>query len=143
MHAEKTGVRNRRLRKGATVVEFAITVPILFLTLFAAIEFSRVNTIRHSVANAAYEGARCGIVPGATETDARGAATDIMTAVCVRDAVVTVNPSVITADTSEISVTIDVPLDQNGWVTPKFFAGGVLTGSCTLARERYETVFVP
>lgn len=143
MHTARVGVRNRRLRKGATLVEFAITVPILFLVVFAAIEFSRVNTIRHSVANAAYEGARRGIVPGATETDARDAALAILTAVCVRDAVVTMNPSVIAEDTSEITMTIDVPLDQNGWITPKFFAGDVLTSSCTLARERYDTVFVP
>ena len=143
MYAARTGVRNRRRRKGATLVEFAITVPILFLVVFAAIEFSRVNMIHHTVANAAYEGARRGIVPGATEADARGTALAILTAVFVKDAEVTVSPSVITEDTSEIALTIDVPLDQNGWITPKFFAGDVLTNSCTLARERYDTVFVP
>lgn len=143
MHTARLRVRKRRLRKGASLVEFAVTVPILFLVVFAAVEFSRVNTIRHSVANAAYEGARRGIVPGATATDAQDAAVAILTAVCVRDAEVTLTPAVITADTSEITVKIDVPLDQNGWITPKFFAGDVLTSSCKLARERYDTVFVP
>jgi Flp pilus assembly protein TadG len=143
MDTARRPIRKRRLRKGAALVEFALTVPILFLVVFAAIEFSRVNTIRHSVANAAYEGARRGIVPGATAADARSAASSILTAVCVRDAEVTVSPSVIDADTSEITVSITVPLDQNGWITPKFFEGDILNSSCTLARERYETVFVP
>jgi len=143
MHTARIGVRKRRLRKGAVLVEFALTAPILFLVVFAAIEFSRVNTIRHSVANAAYEGARRGIVPGATATDARDAALAILNAVCVRNVEVTVEPSVITAGTSEITMTIDVPLDQNGWITPKFFKGDVLKSSCTLAREKYDTVSVP
>ena len=143
MQTARLGVRKRRLRKGAVAVEFGLAAPILFLVVFAAIEFSRVNTIRHSVANAAYEGARRGIVPGATETDARGAAWAILNAVCVRDAVVTVDPAVIGADTSEITMTIDVPLNQNGWITPKFFEDDVLKSSCTLAREQYDTVFVP
>ncbi len=139
----RSPIRRRRHRKGASLVEFALTVPILFLVMFAAIEFSRVNTIRHSVANAAYEGARRGIVPGASAADARGAALSILTAVCVREAEVKVNPSVIDADTSEITVTIDVPLNQNGWITPKFFGDDILQSSCTLAREQYDTVSVP
>ncbi len=143
MNTARSPIRKRRLRKGASLVEFAITVPILFLVMFAAIEFSRVNTIRHSVANAAYEGARRGIVPGASAADARGAALSILTAVCVREAEVEVNPSVIDADTAEITVTIDVPLNQNGWITPKFFDDDILQSSCTLAREQYDTVSVP
>ena len=58
-----------RKRTGATTVEFAITVPILFSLLFTAFEFSRMNVIRQTAVNAAYEGARRGIVPGASETD--------------------------------------------------------------------------
>ncbi len=45
-----------RTRRGATTVEFAITVPILFAVVFTAFEFSRMNVIRHTAVNAAYEG---------------------------------------------------------------------------------------
>ena len=58
-------------RTAAVVVEFAICAPILFLFFFASLEFSRVNMIRQSVENAVYEGARRGIVPGATAANCR------------------------------------------------------------------------
>ena len=64
----------RRTRTAAVVVEFAICAPILFLFFFASLEFSRVNMIRQSVENAVYEGARRGIVPGATAANCRASA---------------------------------------------------------------------
>ncbi len=42
----------KRARRGATLVEFALVVPILFLLFFAAVEFARVAMIRHTVDNA-------------------------------------------------------------------------------------------
>ena len=58
---------NRRvsdaLRRGAVAVEFAITVPFLFLILFGSIEFSRANMLRQTVSQAAYEAARRGDIP--------------------------------------------------------------------------------
>ncbi len=54
-------------------VEFAICFPLLLLFFFAAFEFCRANMIRQTADNAAYEGARRAIVPGATAEDARAA----------------------------------------------------------------------
>ena len=45
-------------RRGAAAVEFAMTVPILFMLLFAALELGRMNMIRQTANNAAYEAAR-------------------------------------------------------------------------------------
>ena len=53
-------------RAGATAVEFAIVAPIFFLIMLASFEFSRLNVIRHTADNAAYEAARHAMVPGAT-----------------------------------------------------------------------------
>jgi Flp pilus assembly protein TadG len=118
-------------------VEFALTVPLLFMIVFAAIEFSRVNVIRHTVDNAAYEGARDGVYPGATAADVRATAQSILNAVGTAGAVITVTPSNIQENTPEVTVRVEVPLDQNGWIFPSFFAGRTLTGSSTLAREEY------
>ena len=51
-------------RKGAQVVEFALTVPILFMLVMAGIEFYRISMLRQFAENVSYEAARNIIVPG-------------------------------------------------------------------------------
>ncbi len=126
---------SRSQRLGAVAVEFALTAGLLFLVIFTAIEFMRVNTIVNSAENAAYEGARTGIVPGATVKEVKAAATSMIQAIGVRGATVTVDPTPIAEDTPEITVTIAVPLDKNSFVAPRFFLGDTLTKTCTLSRE--------
>lgn len=136
-------IRHRRLRRhadrrGAMLVEFAITVPILFLLIFASVEFCRVNVIRHTADNAAYEAARRGVVPGATADAVRALATSVMQAVSADTVTVAVTPDVITNDTPEITVTVTVPLDANGWIAPAFFEGKTLVRTCTMSREKID-----
>lgn len=130
--------RSRPRRKGAVTVEFAITAPILFLIIFSMIEFARFNMIRHGIDTAAYEGARRGIVPGATANDVETTAKKILTAVSTVGGTVTVNPSTLTPDTTEITVTVQVAIDKNGWIVPRFFQPSTLSRSCTLAREKTQ-----
>ena len=47
---------------GATVVQFAIIAPLLFLLIFGVIEFSLLLFNKHVINNACSEGARAGIV---------------------------------------------------------------------------------
>jgi Flp pilus assembly protein TadG len=110
---------------------------------FASLEFSRVNMIRQSVENAVYEGARRGIVPGATAADCQASAQAVLNTVLARDATIDVTPAVITKDTTEVTVDIAVPVNSNSWVIPTFFANRTISGSMTLARERFETSSVP
>ena len=84
---------HRSKRKGVAAVEFAITAPILFLIFFAMIEFARFNMIRHGIDSAVYEGARRGIVPGATADDVTLSAEAILRAVSTTNATVTVVPA--------------------------------------------------
>lgn len=128
--------RTSQRSRGATTVEFALCAPVLFLFVFASFEFSRVNSLRQSAENAAYEACRRGIVPGATADDVRASANLVLDSVFARDVEVTVTPSVITESTSEVAVDIVVPLDQNSWIFPRFFAGREITSSLSLARER-------
>ena len=61
--------RNSKLatrRTGATAVEFAIVAPIFYTLVIASLEFGRLNIIRHTADQAAYEAARFAMVPGAT-----------------------------------------------------------------------------
>lgn len=128
----------KRSRRGATTVEFAIVAPIFFLLLLASFEFSRLNVMRHTADNAAYEAARHAMVPGATVSEAVTKANTILRTVGTRGARVTINPTVLGPDVDTISVRVDVPLDQNGWVVPRFTKGSTITAQSTLRTERAE-----
>jgi Flp pilus assembly protein TadG len=139
-------VKHRRAnddRQGAVVVEFAICAPLLFLFFFAALEFSRVNMIRQTVENAVYEGCRRGVVPGATADGCRAAAQSVLNSVSALGADIDVTPATITDDSTEVTVAIVVPINENSWVTPFFFENMSVSGSMTLRRERYNNQRVP
>lgn len=139
MIARRRSPNRRSARRGATTVEFAIVAPVFLLVLFSMFEFSRLNVLRHTADNAAYEAARVAMVPGATVADAQAAANRLLTIVGARGATVTATPGTITPETEEVTVTINVPLDQNGWVVPKFTRGKSLTSRSTLRTERVQT----
>jgi len=126
-------------RTGATAVEFAIVAPLFFLILFAMFEFSRANVLRHTADNAAYEASRKAIVPGATADQAIAEANRLLTAVGARGASVSVNPPVLGIDTRSVTVTVEVPMDQNALVLPRFTSSMVLRAESTLRTERVET----
>jgi len=131
--ATKRRPRNRR--KGAAAVEFAITAPVLFLFVFTSVEFARMNMIRHTVDNAAYEAARAGIVPGATSENVEGRARSIMSYVGAVGVDVVITPTVILPETEEVTVEVSVPCNHNGFLAPHFFADSVLAGTTTMTRE--------
>ncbi len=124
-------------RRGATIVEFAITAPIVFLLFFAAFEFSRMNMVRHTMDIAAYEGAREGIVSGATGDEVVTRVNSLLSNVAVRAANVTVTPLVIEPTTRDVTVEIEVPVAANSWVTPRFLGNLRLRSRSTLAREGF------
>ncbi len=132
-HTKRIHAKNRR---GVTAVEFALVAPIFFLLLLVSFEFSRLNVIRHTADNAAYEAARIAMVPGATAAEAVNEANRIMNIVGARGATVTVNPATLGPNTTQITVTVDVPLGQNGWITPRFTSGQIMRAASTLKAER-------
>ncbi len=126
----------RQNRRGATLVEFAIVAPVFFLLLLGSFEFSRLNVIRHTADNAAYEAARIAMVPGATAAEAVAEAQRIMNIVRARGTTVTVNPATLGLTTNQITVTVDVPMGQNGWITPRFTGSQIMRAVATLKAER-------
>jgi Flp pilus assembly protein TadG len=124
-------------------VEFAITASVLFLLVFAAIELSRFNQLRHTADNAAYEGARRGIVPGATSDDVLAEVQSVLDTASARSAEIVVDPEVIDDATEEITVSVSIPLSDNSWTAPVFFANRRASSSLTLRREKYDYASVP
>jgi Flp pilus assembly protein TadG len=126
----------RRRRRGATLVEFAITVPILFLFVFGSFEFSRVIMLRNTIENAACEGARRGIVPGATALACEQSAQQLLDIVGVNNSTVDATPDPLAPDSEEVTVDVTVPLDaSNGYLLPKYFLGREIHATITLPRQ--------
>jgi Flp pilus assembly protein TadG len=125
-------------RRGAALVEFALTLPIFFLFLLASFEFGWTNVLRHTADNAAYEAARHAMVPGATAAEAKDKANSILGILGTRNAKVTVNPSTLTPETKQVTVTVEVPMDSNGLIVPQFMRGKKLRSNSTLRTERAE-----
>lgn len=132
--SSKLNKQSSRIRRGAVAVEMALTLPILLLLLFAVIEVGRANMVRHATESAAYEGARAGILPGATAEEAREAARRILNTVGVTNFQMTVSPDPISGNAEQVEVSIRVPLDQN-MTAARFVSGLEFEGECTLSRE--------
>lgn len=127
----------KKQRKGAATVEFAIALPILLFFIFSGIEFARVNMIRNTATNAAYEGARKGIVPGATTGECLATCNQTLALLSLNGAAVSAVPATILPDTEFVTVTVSVPINSsNSFVTPRFYMGKSINASITLPRER-------
>jgi Flp pilus assembly protein TadG len=125
-------------RRGATAVEFALTAPVFILFLLAAFEFGWLNVVRHTADNAAYEAARSVVVPGATVAEATAKANTLLNVVGARGATVTVSPNPVTVSTDEVTVNIQIPMDQNGLIVPRFTGNTTIEAESTLRTERPE-----
>ncbi len=123
-------------RTGAVVVEFAVVAPMFFVLILGAFEFGRLNVIRHTADNAAYEAARHAIVPGATSAEAVAKANSILNIVGTRGARVSVNPTTLGPDVDTVTVTVEVPMTQNGWIAPRFTSAMTMRSFSTMRTER-------
>ncbi len=129
----------RRRRLGATTVECALVAPAFFLVILSMFEFTRLNVLRHTADNAAYEAARVAIVPGATTAQARAEANRLLSIVGARGTQVNFTPATITPETDSVSVNVTIPLDSNGWVVPRFTRGKTLSSTSTMRTERVRS----
>ncbi|MDA1210970.1 MAG: pilus assembly protein [Planctomycetota bacterium] len=59
-------LRRTRCRKGTTLVEMAVVLPVFFMFLFSLFEFAHVHMVRNILRAAANKAAREGVVDGVT-----------------------------------------------------------------------------
>jgi Flp pilus assembly protein TadG len=120
------------------VVEFAVVSPVFLLVLLALFEFARLNMLRNTANNAAYEAVRQVVVPGATAQEAIDKANAILQSIGTKNATIAVNPSVIDSETSQVTVAVAIPFSDNGLFLPVFANGLVIRSSSTHKTERYR-----
>ena len=132
-------VKNGRRRIGAVSVEFAMVAPLFFTIVISSIEFASVHMLQCTVENACFEGARRGMVPGATSSDCRKTAETLLAAGFVRDFVLEVTPSTIDAAAESVVVRASVPItgeNSFGFGLSGFFLGKSIMKEVSLPRQR-------
>jgi len=127
--------RFRSDRKGALTVEFALVLPLLLLCLFAFFEISRASMIQHATEASAYEGARAGIVPGATEDEIRDKVAFVLNSVGVDDFTVNVEQNRSVGAFLRVRVTVEVPFTETTTGGALFGANRTFTGQTELGQE--------
>jgi hypothetical protein len=91
--------------------------------------------IRNAAGLAVLEGARAGIVPGASSQDCIDRANNELAVLKINGGVVSVNPAVIDHNVTEVTVSVSIPLSQNSLPLSKFVVGKTLVQSIKLQRE--------
>ena len=124
-------------RTGAAAVEMALTLPLLLLLLFGAYEISRANMIMHGCEAAAYEGARVGIVPGATVAEVNDAVNEVLATIGIANANVATTPVNLDTDTETVQVTIEVSFADNFLLAPVFVGSAPFVRACEMTRENF------
>ena len=125
-------------RRGAAVVEFAFVAPLVFLLIFAAIEFGRVLMVVNGLETAARDGCRLAISWGTTEQDVEQAVAERLSAFGVPNYALSMDPSPPTSacQWEPITVRIAATYGSVSWLpAPRSLQALVLTGSCTLPQE--------
>ena len=140
MNKRITATPRSHRRSGAVLVEFALVAPIFFILILGGFEFARLNILRNTANNAAYEGARVAMVPGGTAQDAIDEANRILNAVGTRSANVTTDPLTLDDNTLQFTVIIEIPFAANAWMTPIFCGNSTIRTTSTLQTERYTGI---
>lgn len=131
--------RGRRQRRGVASVEFALVASTLFLILFGCLEFSKMILLRNLAQDAAYEAARYCMVEGATTSEAVAKANEVLAMMNTRGAVISINNgSGITTTSTDILVTIRIPMENNSILFKPIFANRFIDVGSSLRRERYD-----
>lgn len=123
-------------RRGQALVEFALVLPVLVLLLFASVDFSRAFFTLQAVTHASREGARSGIVSGATAADVNGAVnTRLVSAGLTQTASVTVTGVDGAASGDPTTVTVSYPFQTLGGSLIPGWSGTVTLSQTTVMRH--------
>ncbi len=139
-HAEAKASKPGR-RRAASVTEFALVSPFLFLSLLGIIEVGRGLMVVHLLNDAAMAGCRVGIIEGKTTGNITTTVTNTLTAAGISGDTVSVQVNDGSSDAStaklgdEITVIATIPISSMSWVPGAKYLKGSLQGQYTMRRE--------
>ena len=128
---------NRRVRKGAAVVELALCLPVLVVFALGTIEICNCIYKRQSLAITAYEGARVALIVGATEENVRTQCDFLLEERRLHEAVVTIAPDDFESAPAGtfIAIEVSVPHAANSIIPTTLFAQEFMTARVEMMKE--------
>lgn len=125
----------KRQRRGAVAVEMAVVTPLMLTMLFGIIEFGWVFSVRHTMINAAREGARLGSLQGVEMYEVEDRVRDLLQPMGL-DSKVSVNVAAPTDEVPYVEVDLSVNYNQISLVGDYFgFGNSTLTAEASMRRE--------
>lgn len=127
--------KGKKLALAAVTVELAVVSPVMFAMLFGIIEFGWLFTVRHTMVNAAREGARVGAIQGTEASDVEARVIELLAPMGLEDKV-TIAITEATTDEPNVSVLLTVPQANVSLVGNFFgFEQGTITAFASMRRE--------
>lgn len=123
-------------RSGTAAVELAVSMPLLIILVFGAIEMGNAVFLRQSLNLAAYEAAKIVTRPGTNESLARTRATEILAIRKVNTSTLTISPTVTTATPrgTQVTVTVSAPASNLSYGPVQFMTGRTLSSTVVMVR---------
>jgi Flp pilus assembly protein TadG len=123
-------------RRGTAAVELAVSLPLLVLMVFGAVEMANAVFLRQSTNIAAYEAAKVVTRPGSNETLARTRCAEVLAVRRVSQYSITFSPTITptTPRGTRIQVTVSVPASNLSYGPVRFMAGKTITCSVYMVR---------
>ncbi len=122
-------------------MEFAIVAPVFFLLVFGMIEYGRMVMVQQVITNASREGARVGVLDGATTAAVTTAVESYLQSAGIQGATVGVTPSPPSSAGygAPVTVAVSVSFNQVSWLpSPMFLGGRVLSATTVMRRETIQ-----
>ncbi|MEP0847725.1 MAG: pilus assembly protein [Phycisphaerae bacterium] len=127
--------KGKKLALAAVTVELAVVSPVMFAMLFGIIEFGWLFTVRHTMVNAAREGARVGAIQGTDASDVEARVIELLAPMGLEDKV-TIAITEATTDEPNVSVLLTVPQANVSLVGNFFgFEQGTISAFASMRRE--------
>lgn len=136
--------RVRAARRGVLCAELAILLPFFLLILIGVLELGRAVMVRQELVNAAREGARRAIVPGAINAVVTGTVENYLDSTSLRDAATTVEILGSDGSAAEVAalprhapirVRVTVPFQDVQWGVGGFVIGADLHADVVMRKE--------
>lgn len=127
--------RSNKPRKGTSLVELAVCLPVLVVVVVGAIEMANFIFLKQAVTAAAYESVREAIRRDGTDESAETIAESVLAARRCAESTVDINPSADVPRGELVTVTVTAPSTANRVVSTRFVGGMSVTASTTMAKE--------
>jgi len=129
-------LKNRRI--GASVVEFAVVLPLFVTLVLGGIELGRAMLVRHTLEEAARAGCRLAVASGGTTDEVKSIVATAMNIASISEYTVKVDPDPPSTATNKtpVTVTVSALYDKTSWLpVPAYLGGKTIVGRCVMPSE--------